>query len=266
MNGRTTIPSMYRAIRLAALIAAFAASPASAQISAPTDSYAVVHTYPHDPHAFTQGLIYIDGHLYESTGLNGRSSLRLLDLTTGNVLQKHDLPAEYFGEGLTDWSSMLIQLTWISHKALVYDRFSFSLQRTFEYEGEGWGLTHDATQLIMSDGTSSLRFLDPKTFRVLRRLKVVDTNGRPVEKLNELEFVHGEIYANVWETDDIVRISPRTGKVLGRVDLSGIIDKRELREPGAVLNGIAYDSVGNRLFVTGKLWPKLFEIRLTAHH
>ena len=248
------------------LIGALSASIAAAQISAPSDSYTVVHTYPHDPNAFTQGLIYVDGHLYESTGLNGRSSLRLVDLASGNVLQKHDLPAEYFGEGLTDWGSTLIQLTWISHKALVYDRFSFALQRTFDYEGEGWGLTHDAAQLIMSDGTSSLRFLDPKTFRVIRRLKVVDGDGGPVENLNELEYIRGEIYANVWQTDDIVRISPRTGKVLGRIDLSGIIDKRELREHGAVLNGIAYDPVGNRLFVTGKLWPKLFEIKVTAHH
>jgi glutamine cyclotransferase len=257
---------MFRALPAIMLIGALAASFAAAQVSAPIDSYTIVHTYPHDPHAFTQGLIYVDGHLYESTGLNGRSSLRLVDLTTGNVLQKHDLPAEYFGEGLTDWGSTLIQLTWISHKALVYDRFSFSLERTFDYEGEGWGLTHDAVQLILSDGTSSLRFLDPKTFRVIRRLKVVDADGRAVGNLNELEYIHGEIYANVWQTDDILRISPRTGKVLGRIDLSDIIDRRELREHGAVPNGIAYDSVGNRLFVTGKLWPKLFEIRLTPHH
>jgi glutamine cyclotransferase len=261
------IASMFRTIRVVMQIGALAATSfAAAQIAAPADSYTIVHTYPHDPHAFTQGLIYVDGHLYESTGLNGRSSLRLVDLTTGNVLQKHDLPAEYFGEGLTDWGSTLIQVTWTSHKALVYDRFSFSLERTFDYEGEGWGLTHDATQLIMSDGTSSLRFLDPKTFRVIRRLKVVDADGRPIENLNELEYISGEIYANVWQTDDIVRISPRTGKVLGRIDLSGIIDKRELREHGAVLNGIAYDSAGNRLFVTGKLWPKLFEIKITARH
>ncbi len=256
---------MFRAFRVITLMGALAALFAAAQISAPADSYTIVHTYPHDPHAFTQGLIYVEGHLYESTGLNGRSSLRLVDLTTGNVLQKHDLPAEYFGEGLTDWGSTLIQLTWISHKALVYDRFSFALKRTFDYEGEGWGLTHDATQLIMSDGTSSLRFIDPKTFHVIRRLKVTDADGRAVENLNELEYIHGEIYANVWQTDDIVRISPRTGKVLGRVDLSGIIDKRELQEHGAVLNGIAYGSAGHRLFVTGKLWPKLFEIKLTTH-
>ncbi|HZP00084.1 MAG TPA: glutaminyl-peptide cyclotransferase [Terriglobia bacterium] len=238
---------------------------ASAQISAPADTYQVVHSYPHDPKAFTQGLIFVDGHLYESDGLTGRSSLRMLDLATGNVLQKHDLPGDVFGEGLTDWGSTLIQLTWTSHKAFVYDRFSFSLQRTMPYEGEGWGLTHDDTQLILSDGTSFLRFLDPKSFRVTRRLRVTDQSGRPIDNLNELEYIGGEIYANVWQTDEIVRISPRTGKILGRIDLKGIIDKRELRGEGAVLNGIAYDAQAGRLFVTGKLWPKLFEIKVSTH-
>jgi glutaminyl-peptide cyclotransferase len=238
---------------------------AAAQISAPTDTYQVVRTYPHDPNAFTQGLIYVDGHLYESTGLNGRSSLRLLDLASGNVLQKHDLAHEFFGEGLTDWGSTLIQLTWTSHKAFVYDRFSFSLQRTISFDGEGWGLTHDETQLILTDGTPTLRFLDPKSLRVTRRLRVTDQSGRAVENLNELEYVRGEIYANVWQTNQIIRISPRTGKVLGRIDLTGIIDKRELQGEGAVLNGIAYDAAGDRLFVTGKLWPKLFEIKVLKH-
>jgi glutamine cyclotransferase len=238
---------------------------AAAQISAPTDTYQVVRTYPHDPNAFTQGLIYVDGHLYESTGLNGRSSLRLLDLATGNVLQKHDLAHEFFGEGLTDWGSTLIQLTWTSHKAFVYDRFSFSLQRTISFDGEGWGLTHDETVLILSDGTSTLRLLDPKSLGVTRRLRVTDQSGRAVENLNELEYVRGEIYANVWQTNQIIRISPRTGKVLGRIDLTGIIDKRELHGEGAVLNGIAYDAAGDRLFVTGKLWPKLFEIKVLKH-
>jgi glutaminyl-peptide cyclotransferase len=227
-----------------------------------TQGFEVVHTYPHDATAFTQGLIYVDGHLYESTGLNGRSSLRMVDLATGNVLQKHDLPAQYFGEGLTDWGSALIQLTWTSHRAFVYDRFSFSPQRPFAYEGEGWGLTHDRAQLIMSDGSSYLRFLDPNSFRVTRRLRVVDDTGRGLENLNELEYIRGEIYANVWQTDDIVRISPATGKILGRIDLGGIIDKRELHGDGAVLNGIAYDSAHDRIFVTGKLWPKLFEIKI----
>jgi glutaminyl-peptide cyclotransferase len=238
---------------------------AAAQISAPTDTYQVVRTYPHDPNAFTQGLIYVDGHLYESTGLNGRSSLRLLDLASGNVLQKHDLAHEFFGEGLTDWGSTLIQLTWTSHKAFVYDRFSFSLQRTISFDGEGWGLTHDETQLILTDGTPTLRFLDPKSLRVTRRLRVADQSGRAVENLNELEYVRGEIYANVWQTNQIIRISPRNGNVLGRIDLTGIIDKRELHGEGAVLNGIAYDAAGDRLFVTGKLWSKLFEIKVRKH-
>ena len=235
---------------------------ATAPAAEHVDGYAVVHVYPHDPKAFTQGLIYVDGHLYEGTGLNGRSSVRMVDLATGRVLQKYDLPAEYFGEGLTEWGSNLIQLTWKAHKGFVYDRFSFSLLRTFEYKGEGWGLTHDATQLIMSDGTSYLRFLDPKTFREIRRVHVTDEKGRGIESLNELEYIHGEIYGNIWETDKIVRISPRTGKVLGWTDLSGILDKREVQDPGAVLNGIAYDASGDRIFVTGKLWPKLFEIKV----
>lgn len=255
-----------RPFLLALLLCAGAVSArAATSISAPTDSYQVVHTYPHDPGAFTQGLVYIDGHLYESTGLNGRSSIRMVDLYTGKVLQKFDLPSNYFAEGLTDWDSTLVQLTWKAHKGFVYDRFTFSQVRTFPYQGEGWGLTHDDKQLIMSDGSSYLRFLDPKTFRETRRLHVIDDAGRPVENLNELEYVRGEIYANVWQSDTIVRISPKTGKVLGKIDLSGIIDKRELGNPDAVLNGIAYDAAGNRLFVTGKLWPKLFEIRVQPH-
>ena len=188
----------------------------------------------------------------------------MVDLSTGKVLQKYDLPTEYFGEGLTDWGSTLIQLTWQTHTGFVYDRFSFSLLRTFHYEGEGWGLTHDQTQLIMSDGTSYLRFLDPKSFKETRRIRVTDETGHPVENLNELEYLHGDVYANIWQTDEIVRISLSTGKVIERINLSGIIDKHELENPDAVLNGIAYDSIADRLFVTGKLWPKLFEIRVTA--
>jgi glutamine cyclotransferase len=226
------------------------------------DAYEIVHTYPHDPKAFTQGLIYIGSHLYESTGRNGKSSLRMVDLASGQVLQKHDLPGEYFGEGLTDWESNLIQLTWTTHIGFVYDRFSFSVLRTFSFEGEGWGLTHDERNLILSDGTAYLRFLDPNSFRVVRKLKVTDDNGHAVDNLNELEYVHGGIYANIWHSDEIVRISPRTGKLLGRIDLSGILDKRDLNDSDAVLNGIAYDKAGDRLFVTGKLWPKLFEIRV----
>jgi glutaminyl-peptide cyclotransferase len=246
---------------LCAFTVAAVAKPPFAQ---PADTYKVVHVYPHDPNAFTQGLIFVDGRLYESTGLNGRSSLRMVDLATGRVLQKYDVPGEYFAEGLTEWGSNLIQLTWQAQMGFVYDRFSFSEVRTFQYDGEGWGLTHDATQLIMSDGTSYLRFLDPKSFRETRRIHVIGDAGEAIENLNELEYIHGEIYANVWQTDRIVRISPRTGKVLGWIDLSGIIDKEELGGVGAVLNGIAYDAAGDRLFVTGKLWPKLFEIKVTV--
>jgi len=258
---------MLRRARYLVWLGCVAAAFAVAHSASPrVDSYQVLHTYPHDANAFTQGLIYVDGHLYESTGLNGKSSLRMVDLNTGAVLQKYDLPAEYFGEGLTDWGSTLIQLTWKAHKAFVYDRFSFSVLRTFEYSGEGWGLTHDATQFILSDGTSSLRFLDPKSFRETRRIRVVDQSGRAVDNLNELEFVRGEIYANIWHADKIARISPQSGKVLGWIDLSGIIDTRELHGGDAVLNGIAYDAAGDRLFVTGKLWPKLFEIKLVPAH
>lgn len=229
------------------------------------DTYQIVQTYPHDSQAFTQGLIYLDGYLYESTGLEGRSSLRKVDLSTGQVLQKYDLPAEYFAEGLTDWGTNLIQLTWKSHIGFIYSRYSFALLRTFKYEGEGWGLTHDNTHLIMSDGTAYLRFLDPQSFHVTRRIHVVDESGHAVDNLNELEYIGGEIYANIWHKDEIVRISPETGKIIGRINLGGIIDKRTLGEGDAVLNGIAYDAVNRRLFVTGKLWPKLFEIRVVSH-
>ncbi len=251
-----------RSSHLALLLCVAAAITTARPASLHTDSYQILHAYPHDPNAFTQGLIYVDGHLYESTGLNGKSSLRMVELSTGAVLQKYDLPAEFFGEGLTDWGSTLIQLTWQAHKAFVYDRFSFSLLRTFQYPGEGWGLTHDSTQLILSDGTSSLRFLDPKSFHEIRRIHVVDESGHAVDNLNELEFIHGEIYANIWHTDKIARISPRTGKILAWIDLSGIIEPRELHGSDAVLNGIAYDPAADRLFVTGKLWPKLFEIKI----
>jgi len=238
------------------------AASANAQASGHTDTYRIIHVYPHDPEAFTQGLVYVDGHLYESTGRNGKSSVRMVDLQTGRTLQHYDLPAEYFGEGLTDWGSNLVQLTWKSGKALVYDRCSMALKRTFRYEGEGWGLTHDLKQLILSDGTSVLRFLDPQSFSEMRHVSVADERGLPVDNVNELEYIRGEIYANIWHTDQIIRISPRTGKILGRIDLTGLMDRSQIADPDTVLNGIAYDSTEDRLFVTGKLWPKLFEIKV----
>jgi glutamine cyclotransferase len=225
------------------------------------DTYQVVHAYPHDQQAYTQGLIYLEGHLYESTGLYGHSSLRMEDLETGHILQYQNVPSQYFAEGLVSWGSTLIQLTWQNHIALVYDRFSFQLLRSLPYSGEGWGLTQDGKSLILSDGTATLRFLDPITFRLLRRFTVKD-HGLPITQLNELEYVHGQIYANIWHSDHIARISPATGKVLGWIDLTGLLPADQRSSQEAVLNGIAYDPIHDRLFVTGKLWPKLFEIKV----
>jgi glutamine cyclotransferase len=248
------LSSLRRALVFLALAAAVSAARAG-------DSYRIVHTYPHDPRAYTQGLIYMDGHLYESTGLNGRSSLRMDDLATGRVLQSAPVPQQYFAEGLAAWGSTLVQLTWQSHVAFVYDRFSFRLLRTLHYDCDGWGLTADGKNLILSDGTAEIRFFDPATFREVRHIYVSD-HGKPIDQLNELEYIRGEIYANVWHTDRIVRISPATGRVLGWIDLSGLLQPGEVSDPEAVLNGIAYDPVHDRLFVTGKLWPKLFEIQV----
>ncbi|MGA2569931.1 MAG: glutaminyl-peptide cyclotransferase [Terracidiphilus sp.] len=233
----------------------------AASLAFAADGYRIVHTYPHDPQAYTQGLLYEGGHLYESTGRNGRSSLRMVELESGRVLQRADVPAQYFAEGLAAWDSTLIQLTWQSHVAFVYDRFSFRLLKTLPYDGEGWGLTQDGRNLILSDGSATLRFFDPRTFREVRRIVVKD-RGEQVTQLNELEYVHGEIYANVWHTDRIARISSANGRVLGWIDLTGLLAPGQVSDPEAVLNGIAYDAAHDRLFVTGKLWPSLFEIEV----
>ena len=225
----------------------------------------VVHMYPHDPEAFTQGLLYHDGFLYESTGLHGRSSIRKVKLETGRVLQKRDLGAQYFGEGLALWKNQLINITWQSGTGFVFDLGSFTQRRQFRYSGEGWGLTDNGRELIMSDGTATLRVLEPTTQRELRRISVT-ANGRPVPQINELEWVGGELFANIWQTDVIARIDLATGKVIGWIDLTGLLQSTG-QGSGArsdVLNGIAYDAKGKRLFVTGKLWPTLFEIRLVA--
>ncbi|MDW8396036.1 MAG: glutaminyl-peptide cyclotransferase [Anaerolineae bacterium] len=224
-------------------------------------TYQVIATYPHDPEAFTQGLLYADGVLFESTGLNGRSSLRRVQLETGTVLQRRDLEAQYFAEGLALVGDRLIQLTWQNRVGFVYDRTSFALLQTWSYSTEGWGLTYDGQHLIMSDGSSTLRFLDPQTFAEVRSVLVTD-RGQPVERLNELEYVNGEVFANVWLTDWVVRIDPNDGRVVGWVDFSGLLSEADRQQPVDVLNGIAYDPQGDRLFVTGKLWPKLFEVRL----
>jgi len=230
---------------------------------APVSSYAVARVYPHDPRAFTQGIEYRDGALYEGTGLNGQSTLRKVELATGKVLQQVAVPPEYFGEGITTWGETILQLTWQSQLGFVYDRNTFKQLRTFKYMGEGWGLTHNADAIIMSDGSASLRFFDPKTLTETRRLLVTDA-GIVIRDLNELEWVNGEIYANVWQTNFIARISPATGRVLGWINLTGLLTPEDQQRGADVLNGIAYDTAARRLFVTGKLWPKLFEIRVSG--
>lgn len=223
--------------------------------------YEIVNTYPHSREAFTQGLVFRDGFLYESTGLNGRSSIRKVVLETGAVIRQRDLAHEFFGEGLTDLGRHLIQITWQSQTAFVYDIDTFEPVRTFAYAGEGWGLAHDGTHLIMSDGSATLRFLDPDTFAETAR-RTVTFRGEPVPQLNELEMVKGELFANVWPTEVIAIIDPQSGHVTGRIDLRGLLSAVDRQTPVDVLNGIAYDAERDRLFVTGKLWPKLFEIRL----
>jgi len=247
----------YRAIR--SITSAFVLI--AGALAHPADTYHIVHVYPHEDRKFTQGLVYVDGHLYESTGIKGQSTLREEDLETGLIQRMQLVSDRYFAEGLTDWKNTLVQLTWQAHIAFVYDRATFKLLHTFHYDGEGWGLTQDGKSLILSDGTATLRFFDPETFKEVRRITVTD-HGKRVTQLNELEYIHGEIYANVWHTDRIARISPATGRVVGWIDLKGLIPRDQLSNDEAVLNGIAYDAAHNRLFVTGKLWPKIFEITL----
>jgi glutamine cyclotransferase len=248
-------------MRLSALVPLLFLALVAAAFAHAADTYRVVHTYPHDEHAFLQGLVFFDGHLYESTGIKGQSSLREDDLETGRTLRMQLVSDQYFAEGLTDWKNTLVQLTWQNHVAFVYDRATFRLLHTFHYDGEGWGLTHDGKNLILSDGTANLRFFNPDTFKEVRRITVTD-HGKPITQLNELEYIHGEIYSNVWHTDRIARISPATGRVVGWIDLQGLMPRSQLSNDEAVLNGIAYDAAHNRLFVTGKLWPKIFEITL----
>lgn len=226
-----------------------------------TYGYEVVNTLPHDARAFTQGLLYHEGSLIESTGQYGESTLREVELSTGKVLRKVDVPPQFFAEGAALLDGKIYQLTWTNGIGFIYDARTFERVGQFRYDGEGWGLTSDGRSLILSDGTNQLRFLDPKTFNVVRTVNVVD-RGRPLRELNELEFVKGEIFANVWHDDRIARIDPESGAVRGWIDLAGLLPAGEASSGEAVLNGIAYDEAGDRLFVTGKLWPKLFEIRL----
>jgi glutamine cyclotransferase len=248
---------------LPGLVRAEAGPPSAGRkpVALPVYGYRVVNVYLHDRQAFTQGLIWYGGFLYEGTGLNGASGLRKVRLETGRVVQQHLLDRQYFGEGITEWGGRLMQLTWKSNLGFIYDRSTLKVRDTFRYPGEGWGLTHDRDRLIMSDGTAALRLMDPRTLRETGRLNVRHGDV-PLTALNELEFVRGEIFANVYQTDWIARISPQTGAVTGWIDLRGLLPEADRLIPVDVLNGIAYDAGGKRLFVTGKLWPKLFEIEL----
>ena len=224
-------------------------------------AYEVVNSYPHDSQAFLQGLVWHDGGFYESTGQYGRSTLRRVEFPSGTVVKSKPLPSNIFGEGLALVGNKLYQLTWQEKKAFVYDKDSFELLQEFSYPMEGWGLAYDGKQLILSDGSSDLIYFDPQTFKEVRRLHVT-MNGAPVPNLNELEFIAGEIWANIWHKDWIVRIDPASGRVNSYLDLQDLLSPAERRNPEAVLNGIAYDAQTKRLFVSGKLWPKIFELRL----
>jgi glutaminyl-peptide cyclotransferase len=248
------------------LMTILACAPASVaqRRPAPVQGYKIVATFPHDTTSFTQGLVFADGALYESTGLQRESTLRRVDITTGRTLQRLDVPAEYFAEGLALVGDELLQLTWQHQLGFVYDRKTFRQKRTFRYNTEGWGLAYDGTsRLVMSDGSDTLSFLDPKTLAVIRTMRVQDA-GRPVGNLNELEWIEGEIWANVWMTDRIARISPNTGEVNAWIDLTSLWPVAMRPSPSEqVLNGIAYDKATRRIFVTGKKWPRLYQITVS---
>ncbi len=233
----------------------------AARADIPVYGFAVKNTYPHDSQAFTQGLFFKDGFLYESTGLNGKSSVRKVDLITGKVLQQKDIPAEFFAEGIAEIDGNIIGLTWTTQLGFVFDLKTFQLKKQFNYVGEGWGLASDQRQLYMSDGSAYIRVLNPALEEV-RRFQVT-AEGKPIDRLNELEWVEGELFANIWGADVIARIDPQSGNVVGWIDLGKLLAPSVRVSPrDAVLNGIAYDNKRRRLFVTGKLWPKLFEITL----
>jgi len=250
-----------RLLIVASALAIAACSPSTEAGSIPEYGYEIVHTYHHDPMAFTQGLFYLNGYLYEGTGLEDQSSIRKVKLETGEVLERRDLPGQYFGEGIVNWKDRLLELTWTTHVGFVYDLLSFQPKGQFQYPGEGWGLTQDGKRIIMSDGSPQLRFWDPETLKELGRVTVT-ADGEPVKNLNELEWVKGEVYANIWQTERIARINPSNGKVVGWIDCHNLLNPADRTDETDVLNGIAYDAKGERLFVTGKKWPKLFEIKL----
>ncbi len=231
--------------------------------SAPVSSYQIVARYPHSTESYTEGFFYLDGVFYEGTGLAGHSALMAIQTETGKVLQRVDLPEQYFGEGIVDWGPNLYEWTWQSHICFVYDRFSLRVLKQFSYTGEGWGMTRTAKEIITSDGTATLRFRDPATFKETHHL-VVNDDGRPIKQLNELEYIKGEIYSNIWHSNRIARISPRDGHVIAWIDLTGLLPDSQKVNDESVLNGIAYDAKQDRLFVTGKQWPTVFEIKIVS--
>lgn len=241
--------------------AAPASNPSTAPATPVAYTFEVVRSYPHDRDAFTQGLVYLNGEWLESTGLNGKSTLRRVEFETGRVLKQVRVPEEYFAEGMAVLDGKIYQLTWQSQKGFVYDLATFALEKEFRYTGEGWGLTTDGKSLILSDGTNQIRFLDPKTFAVTRTISV-QRDGMPLRLLNELEYIHGEIYANIWQSQSIARIDPASGRLLGIINLYGLLPDSERTSNTDVLNGIAYDAATDRLFLTGKNWPRIFEVRL----
>ncbi|WP_372785857.1 glutaminyl-peptide cyclotransferase [Phenylobacterium sp.] len=254
--------SCHPRLRAFAACLVLALSSGAAEAAVPIQGYRVMAVYPHDDQAYTEGLFYLHGLLYESTGIEGRSTIRKVRLKDGAVLKSQSIAPNLFGEGIVNWGGQIISLTWRSQVGFRWDLNSFARKATFHYPGEGWALTQDGQHLIMSDGTPSLRVLDPVTFREIRRIKVT-ADGQPVFNLNELEWVKGEILANIWQTNQIARIDPRTGAVKAWIDLTGIPETARPADADAVLNGIAYDQEHDRLFITGKNWPHLYEIRLT---
>lgn len=242
--------------------------PGCAWAELPVAEAQIVKTYPHDPHAFTEGLFFRDGVFYESTGLEGQSSIRVVDPASGHVLRSTALPPGLFGEGIVAWKDQLISVTWQTGIGFRWSLSDFHPRGVFHYTGEGWGLTEDGRDIILSDGTPVLRFLDPDSLKMIRTLKVT-AEGRPVERLNELEYVKDEILANIWMTNRIARIDPKTGAVKAWIDVSNLAARVATTDPDAVPNGIAYDKAQDRLFLTGKNWPMLFEVRipgLSGHH
>jgi glutamine cyclotransferase len=226
----------------------------------PTYQPKIYHVYPHNQDAFTQGLFFFDGFLYESTGLYGHSTLRKVELESGLVIQKKELDAKYFGEGITLYNNQIIQLTWQSKKGFVYDLAGFNLIKEFSYPIEGWGITFDGQYLVMSDGTAVLYYMEPSSFEIIKQINITE-NGKALARLNELEYIKGNIYANIWETDQIAIINPE-GKVIGRIDLQGILLAADCTQATGVLNGIAYNANNKSIYITGKNWCKLFEIEL----